>query len=235
MPGSSDGRVRDISDLLSRLGLRRPTSAQELPAASSSDFEEPAYASKALKKFIACLSTRPAPVLIDLGPVVGSNIAFFGEQLGCKIYVEDLCADLERHEREGTLDQFPELLKSRFRQDDESVDGVLCWDVFDHLDQASARAVATELTRVIRPNGALLGFFRTIAVGAAHYTRYVVVDAEHLRHRPYGTPHGRQRVLQNRDIIKLFAGLRVSDSFLLQSNVREILFRRPEYLSFGSR
>jgi hypothetical protein len=39
----------------------------------------------------------------------------------------------------------------------------------------------------------------------------------------------RQAVLQNRDIIRLFERLRVSDSFLLQSHVREILFRKPEY------
>jgi 2-polyprenyl-3-methyl-5-hydroxy-6-metoxy-1,4-benzoquinol methylase len=208
---------------------------QELPAAPSSRIEEAAYPSKALKKFIACLAARPAPILIDLGPVVGANIAFFGERLGCKIYVEDLCAELERHQREGTLDQFPALLKARFRQEDESVDGVLCWDVFDHLDQAAARAAAAELTRVIRPNGALLAFFRTIALETSHYTRYVVVDEENLQHRPYGTAHGRQDVLQNRDIIKLFSGLRVSDSFLLKTNVREILFRRPAYLSIGSR
>jgi hypothetical protein len=235
VPGSSHGRVRDISDLFSRFGLRRPTPAQELPAAPSPQIEEAVYPTKALKKFLACLSSCPAPVLIDLGPVVGSNIALFGEQLGCKIYVEDLCEDLERHEREGTLDALPACLKARFRQEDASVDGVLCWDVFDHLDQAAARAAAAELTRVIRSNGALLGFFRTIAVGTSHYTRYVVVDDENLRYRPYGTAHGRQDVLQNRDIIKLFAGLRVSDSFLLKTNVREILFRRPEYLSIGSR
>ena len=37
----------------------------------------------------------------------------------------------------------------------------------------------------------------------------------------------RQTILLNRDIIKLFPGLRVSDSFLLQNNLREILFRKP--------
>jgi hypothetical protein len=31
----------------------------------------------------------------------------------------------------------------------------------------------------------------------------------------------------NRDIIRLFPTLRVSDSFLLQNNLREILFRKP--------
>jgi hypothetical protein len=33
-------------------------------------------------------------------------------------------------------------------------------------------------------------------------------------------------VLLNRDIIRLFSGLRVSDSFLLQNNLREVLFRK---------
>jgi hypothetical protein len=191
------------------------------------------FSTKALKKFIACLSSRPSPVLLDLGPVVGANIAFFGEQLGCKIYIEDLCADLEHHDREGTLDALPAFLKARFRQEDSSVDGVLCWDIFDHLDTPAAQAAAAELTRVIRPNGALLGFFRTVASSGSRYTRYMVIDDSSLRLRPYGAAHGRQGVLQNRDIIKLFDGLRVSDSFLLKTNVREILFRRPEYLSFG--
>jgi hypothetical protein len=52
-----------------------------------------------------------------------------------------------------------------------------------------------------------------------------------LRHKPYGEERTRTRVLQNRDIIKLFERLRVSDSFLLQTNVREILFRKPSYLA----
>jgi hypothetical protein len=37
---------------------------------------------------------------------------------------------------------------------------------------------------------------------------------------------GVKRTLQNRDIIRMFEGLVVSDSFLLKSNIREILLRR---------
>jgi hypothetical protein len=36
-------------------------------------------------------------------------------------------------------------------------------------------------------------------------------------------------VLLNRDFIRLFTGLRVSDSFLMKNNIREILFRKPSY------
>ena len=48
-----------------------------------------------------------------------------------------------------------------------------------------------------------------------------------LRHRPYPAARATPAHLLNRDIIRLFAGLRVSDSFLLQNNLREMLFRKP--------
>ena len=37
----------------------------------------------------------------------------------------------------------------------------------------------------------------------------------------------RQRSMLNGDIIRLFKDLRVSDSFLMKTNVREMLFRKP--------
>jgi hypothetical protein len=209
--------------LLDRLASRReaePSPAALVPA------DYPIFATKALRKFLTALTSRQLPVLIDLGPVVGSNVSFFGEQLGCKIFVEDIFADLDRHVRGGTLDAFPAFLRNRFPQADGSVDGILCWDLIDYMDRQSAQALATELTRVLRPEGALLGFFGTAQQRDAHYTKYIVVDEVNLKHRPYEASRTRQTVLLNRDIIRLFQGLRVSDSFLLQNNMREILFRK---------
>jgi len=166
-------------------------------------------------------------VLLDLGPVVGSNVSFFGEQLGCKIFVEDIYADLDRHVREGKLEALPEFLKRRFPQANGTVDGILCWDVIDYLDKASAQELAKELTRLLRPEGALLGFFGSAPRPDVRYTKYIIVDEVNLKHRHYAAARGRQSILLNRDIIRLFSGLRVSDSFLLQNNLREILFRKP--------
>lgn len=194
------------------------------PSASADD---PVFATKALRKFLTSLTSRELPVLIDLGPVVGGNVSFFGEQIGCKIFVEDIFADLDRHVREGKLDALPSFLKGRFSQADGTVDGILCWDVIDYLDRPSAQALANELTRVLRPEGALLGFFGTARPRDARYTKYIIVDEVNLRHRSYPAARGRQAVLLNRDIIRLFAGLRVSDSFLLHNSLREILFRKP--------
>jgi hypothetical protein len=211
--------------LLDRLAPRR--TEPDVPQHLSAPADDPVFATKALRKFLTSLTSRELPVLLDLGPVVGSNVSFFGEQLGCKIFVEDIFADLDRHTRAGKLGELPEFLSKRFPQADGEVDGILCWDLIDYLDRPAAQQLALQLTRVLRPEGALLGFFGTARPRETRYTKYIIVDEVNLKHRSYPSERGRQAILLNRDIIRLFAGLRVSDSFLLQNNLREILFRKP--------
>jgi hypothetical protein len=212
--------------LLNRLAPRRPDAELSVPP-SRVGADDPVFATKALRKFLTSLTSRESPVLLDLGPVVGSNVSFFGEQLGCKIFVEDIFADLDRHVREGKLEALPEFFKKRFPQADATFDGILCWDVIDYLDRASANQLAAQMTRVLRPEGALLGFFASGPVRETRYTKYIIVDEVNLKHRWYAAARGRNTSLLNRDIIRMFSELRVSDSFLLQNNLREILFRKP--------
>lgn len=224
---SGGDKVHNIGGFLSRLGGHRPTNAERPESGPRHESEEGTLVpTKALPKFLTYLGTRPAPVLLDLGPVVGSNVTFFGEQLNCKVYIEDIFSDLDRHLRQETLDQFPSFLGKRLTLEEGTVDGVLLWDLFDYLDRGSAQALASTIVRLLRSDGALLGFFGGGAVGAKGFTRFTVADEGHLRRRPYPSVATHQRSPQNRDIIKMFEGLRVSDSFLLQNNVREILFRK---------
>jgi hypothetical protein len=213
--------------LLDRLAPRRTETESRPPVDVPVD--EPLFSTKALRKLLSALTGRESPSLIDLGPVVGSNVSFFGEQIGCKIFIEDIYAELERHARANKMDDFPAHLSRRFPQVDGTVDGIICWDLIDYLDRRSAQALADQLTRVLRPEGALLGFFGNAAPRETSYTKFVIADESNLKHRSYPSARGRQAVLPNRDIIRLFSGLRVSDSFLMKNNIREILFRKPTY------
>lgn len=213
-----------LSDLFSR---RRK---EDQDGADSGAVDSPVHPTKALAKFLTSLSARPQPLLLDLGPVVGSNVTFFGEQVGCKILVEDLYKDIDRHVREGKIDQLPAFFEKRFPQGAEEVDGILCWDVFDYLERAAAEPLARQLTRILRPEGVLLAFFSTADPrSAVHptYTRHVVVDRTTLQYRPYTAARGKQRPLLNRDIQRLFEPLRITEQFLLKTNLREVLFRKP--------
>jgi hypothetical protein len=188
---------------------------------------ETVYSSKTLAQFLALLFSRSSAELVDLGPVVGANVAFIGQRIGCKIHVEDLYADLERHAREDALDRFPEFLEGRLHVLDGSVDAVLCWDIFDYLAPAAARVLAGAVIRMLRPGGALLGFFSGGGPDDGCYTKYVIEDGARLRLRVYPAACHRERVLQNREINTLFAGLELFGSVLLKSGVREVLFRKP--------
>ena len=214
--------------LLDRLAPRRPE-PDVRPQIEVSPPDEPLFATKALRKLLSALTGRESPALIDLGPVVGSNVSFFGEQIGCKIFIEDIYAELGRYLRAGKVEDFPNYLAKRFPQADGSIDGIICWDLIDYLDKGSAQVLADQLTRVLRPEGALLGFFGNAQPRETTYTKFVIADDTNLKHRTYPAARGRQAVLANRDIIRLFAGLRVSDSFLMKNNIREILFRKPAY------
>ena len=211
-----------------RLAPRRPDASQPAEAAAPRA-DDPVFSTKALRKFLGTLSAKDSPVLMDLAPVVSGNLNFFGDHLGFKVLIEDVYGEVERHAKAGTLADLPQVCATRFAHADASVDGILCWDLMDYLDRPAAQALADQLTRMLRPEGALLAFFGTAQPRDAHYTRYIIQDDVNLRYRAYPATRGRQASFANRDIIRLFDRLRVSDSFLLQNNLREILFRKPSY------
>jgi hypothetical protein len=214
-----------LSDLL-KWGGKRPDQSGAPGTDAPARGEEPAVPSKAFPKFLTALTHQESPVLLDFGPVLGGNVAFFGERLGCKLFIEDLVTEYDRHVKAETVDTLPSAFASRFRHADNTVDGVLCWDFFDFLEKPAAQALARQVVRMLRPGGAVMGFFCTAPAAHASFTKYEIVDDKTLRHRSHAGVGGAKRVLLNRDIIKMFDGLIVSDSFLLKSNTREILLRR---------
>ena len=228
-----------LSGLVTRLGRQNSRSGDEPSrvAEASSVVVEPrtvaatsaetVYASKTLARFLDLLFARPNDAeVVDLGPVIGSNITFLGERVGCKIHVEDIYADIDRHIHQDRLAQLPEFLTGRLRVRPSSIDAVLGWDVFDYLPPMAATTLASELMRILRPGGVFLGFFGARASDDPRYTKFFFEDESHLRCRYYPSACTRRWVLQNRDINIMFAGLEVFETVLLKSGVREILFRK---------
>lgn len=188
---------------------------------------EPAAVSKVLPKVFATLSHVDAPTIMDLGPVVGTNISFFGEELACRIFVEDLFAVVEAQTQANTRETLGDALLGRITREPGTVDGILCWDLFDYLDKASSQRLAAALSALLRPGGVLYAFFGSKAGEIAYHTRFAVEARDKLRLRQVPASRTPRNVLVTRDINRMFDGLIVAESVLLKSNARETLFRKP--------
>jgi hypothetical protein len=185
------------------------------------------HASKTLRVFLQAMAESPAPAVVDLGPVIGSNVDFLGDQLGCKLYLEDLYADLDHPFARADGGGLEAMLSVKLRQARGSVDGILAWDVFDYLSRGEAEAVAARLTSMLRPGGLMLALFTTEPRHEAAPRRYVIVDADHLRHRPAPGARWARTVWPLRGIEVLLSPLEVQQSHLLAHHQREMLLRRP--------
>ena len=187
--------------------------------------------STVMPKFMAAVARRAAPVVVDLGAAVGSNVEYLNERLDCTIQVQDLFANVEAHARGRARDPDlgPLALASHLLQPLESVDGILCWDLFDYLDVSTSRSLAACLTGLLRPGGALYGLFGTTPIERSHYTRFVLEADDRLRLRTYAATRTRREVLATREIHRMFGTLTVDEFVLLRSHSRETLFRKPEH------
>ena len=216
--------MKILSDFLRRgpRGAAEPARSKT-PAPKGS---EAIISSKAFPRFLSALSNQPAPTaVVDFGPVIGSNVAFLGERLGCKLFIEDLTSELHRHLVAKTMDTLPDAVELRLRHGAGSVDGILCWDFFDFLQKAAAQRVARHLVQMLRPGGAMIGYFALSDIERSSFMKYEIVDDQSLRHRPH-TGNGKRHAHPNREIIRMFEGLVVAESFLLKNNSREILLRK---------
>ena len=208
-----------------RWSARERTAEVETPAPRR--IVETLSASRALPKLLNALSTQSSPILLDLGPVVGSNVSFFGERLSCKLLIEDLRVDIAKAVREGTLEELPKVLTDRIRANvPEPVHGVLCWDVFDFLEKNSARALAETICGLLRPQGVLHGLFGTKASTDDSRTKFIVESESALRCRREPAEQLPRYALQTGEINKMFTGLSTVESVLLVTHTREVLFRK---------
>ena len=185
------------------------------------------HPSRTLRPFVHALAGRPSPVVLDLGPAVGANVSFLGARLACKIYPEDLYFDLDQpFDRHGS-ETLAAVFETKLRQDPGSVDGILAWDVFDHLNREEAGVLAGKLTALLRPGGLLMALFTTEPRDDTASRRYVIVDEDHLMHRPAPGARWPRRVWPLGDIERLLAPLEVVESHLLAHHQREMLLRKP--------
>jgi hypothetical protein len=118
-------------------------------------------------------------------------------------------------------------LATRFGYDDASFDGIVAWDLFNYYDAESGRKMAADIARILRPGGLVFAYFHARTLGVPPGPgRYRIVDEAHIESEPFAGKPMPHHVFQNRDIEKMFTGMRIAELYFLKSGVREMLLEK---------
>lgn len=196
--------------------------------------------SNSLKDFLWHLGEIENGRLLDLGAVAQSTLSFFLER-GFKISSEDLLcgwrehlAGEEKRQRAAQVggaagdEEFAMVaVARRFAESNLSYPAgtfhaALLWDALDYLEAEAVAPVVARLHELLRPGGVALGLFHSAKPEA--FYRYRVRDAENIELVPARSLFQHVRILQNRDLLNLFASFRTSKTYVGRDNLREALF-----------
>ena len=226
----SDGENdRSLAGLWNRARRHLPGGGGRVRATWEAAGDGAVRPSKTLRTFLEAMAGVEVPVIVDLGPVIGSNVTFLGSCLACKLHPVDLYPDVDQPFARGDGDGggLEAVLDAKLGQAPGSVDGVLAWDVFDYLGREEAAMLSRRLASLLRPGGLMMALFTAEPRQVAASWRYVIVDADPLRHRPAPGARWARKVWPVRDIEVLLAPLEVQHTHLLAHHQREMLLRRP--------
>jgi hypothetical protein len=183
---------------------------------------------------LAFLRENENCVVMDVGPTSSSNVNFL-TNLGCSIYLPDPLQDVaaggwastlgleDEVARKAAVDRF---LNESFSFSGRVFDCVLLWDTLDFLPDPLVQPLVDRLYEVIRPGGKVLSFYQSkMAEGASTHRRYHVTDSSDVESQA-GAGYLQQRVLQNRNVEKIFQKFNSPKFSIASDNMREVVFTR---------
>ncbi len=146
-----------------------------------SDPPPPAEHPTAGLKHVFARLRRPGASVLDLGPALAANVAFFNP-FGARLRIADLDAAIdEAHARDVPLPVWERNLDRLLPlRDDERFDLVLAWDLPNYVGREQWSAFARRLTPRIAPGGALHLLARVGTNMPARPCHYRILSADVL-------------------------------------------------------
>jgi hypothetical protein len=198
------------------------TSLAHSPGGSSNHEADPAdYTSSVLHLFVEALEHCQGPQALDLGPVCGENIDFLAHRVQ-RLYVCDMFIRLDRNRRKSVP------LSWAWRQLDyrpQSFDGILLWDLADHLNDREVKGLVELCRNMVKPGGMVTVFVLGARSLSNTVSSFVIGDGLRLHLRPQPHLDLPLHVRQNREVLSLFTPFTPVRSFIYRNGLREFLFR----------
>jgi hypothetical protein len=197
------------------------STAREHRSSSTLEPDATAHTSNAIKLLMDWLGQRPETQLLDIGPVCGENIEFFGRRVG-RLFICDMFLQLHKDRKNGLP---PDDLWRHLHYPSQSFDGILLWELTQRLEEGQLPTLVERNHMLLRPGGMVLVMMGDHAVSETVNAFVTEGDFKvHLRPQPHlDLPvSGRQ----SRDVLAVMSPFSLVKSFIYRNGLREFLFQR---------
>ena len=208
--------------------FRRSAEQPSLVPQEATPAATPSPAVHASPGFAALFTAAPSVHLariLDLGPAVGENLAFYGRFARTVRFV-----DMLRDEIGGgpaARRNVASLLDGCLKAGDGPYDLVLAWDLLNYLEHDAGRDLIERLEGCTRVGTRLFAMISSGHTMPARPQRFTIVDAQRLAYRETGGGVCASPELAPAEVGRLLAPFRVERSVVLSHGVREYVAVRP--------
>ena len=179
------------------------------------------YTSKTLRLFLEGLELARESRVLDIGSVCGDNITFFAHRVK-RLYICDMFFHLRRDPREILP---PNQVWKHLDYPPQSFNGILLWNLVDHLDDWEVGRMAELCYDMLKPGGMLLASLTGKSAVGTIACSFVVKDGYRLNINPKPDMDLPLHVRSNREVLECLSLFTLVKSFLYQNGVREYLFQ----------
>jgi len=223
--------IKPFSKLTAMMGKVWAQASAEKSSEKGTHPTHPTHPTQVMKDFIKGISAMPTPKILDIGPVVGSNLEFFLNH-GIKVYMEDFVTAYLNPKYSLVLDgkitlNEPSFFEENFSYEVNSLDGLICWDYLCYIEPRFAAVLVRKISSMVKTGGLVMAFFHTHRItGPGMIHKYRIHNESSLEYIPTGIKSEFKKAFQIRDVSQLFEGFQSQRSYLLKHNVIEILLRK---------
>lgn len=198
----------------------KPTVQQDEPAPSVPLVHR--HRSPGLLEVVTALRSDGQNSVLDLGPAITENLAFFADKVARMQIIDGLCRD----ESDGSIDSVSNTLSDLLLSGVSTFDLVLAWDVLDYLSMERVSVVVDLLAQLCRPDARLHMIVSGTGTMPDLPTRYRIIDGENLSyenatHDVVGAPTRTPGIVE-----KMLEGFRIEHCFVLRHGVHEYVAAR---------
>ena len=179
--------------------------------------------SMTLELFHQSMDQNGQAAILDLGPICGENINHLAMKVK-RLYVCDVYNGIHRRlKQDQPLDD--EWKQLDFA--DNSLDGILAWDLVDHLPDEQVLHLAKRCKYMVRPGGLVAIMAHSEKSLLEGINAYVISGGNRLTPKLQPDVNLPVFIRQNRQVLKLMLPFTPVKSFVYRNGMREFLFRRP--------